>query len=52
MTSAGEPPPAPPKPKPASKPRKAWPMEEALANIETYAAGLREWIWKLRSRLH
>ncbi len=48
---ADEPPPEP-KAEPAPKPRKAWPMEEALATIEAYAADLREWVRKLRGRLH
>jgi hypothetical protein len=49
MTPSDEPP--LPKPKPVPKPRE-WPMEEALANIEAYANDLREWIRKLRQRLH
>lgn len=52
MNSAADEPPTEPKAKPAPKPRKAWTMEEALANIEAYADDLREWIRKLRGRLH
>ena len=40
------------KPKPAPKPKRKWRMDEALANIESYAEDLRELINKLRQQLH
>lgn len=48
MTPSDEPP--PPKAKP--EPKREWPMDEALKIIEEYASDLREWIRKLRGRLH